>query len=159
MEMFHLILGVMTGIYLIVCSWWDLKDRMIYTFPCTVLTALWIGYSVLQGKVETRLLIAFIVMFLVLYVTFAITKAWGGGDNDLLLLFGAVYLAKLSGSLDVNVIISLCIGVASVLIIAFFIGWIESRVRKKKLNSHSSIAIAPGFAVVIGVFMIGGFCR
>ena len=159
MEMFHLILGVMTGIYLIVCSWWDLKDRMIYTFPCTVLTALWIGYSVLQGKVEARLLIAFIVMFLVLYVTFAITKAWGSGDNDLLLLFGAVYLAKLSESVGVNDIISLCIGVASVLIIAFFIGWIESRVRKKKLNPHSSIAIAPGFAVVISVFMIGGFCR
>lgn len=157
MEKYHIALAVITGIYLLLCSWWDLKDRMIYTFPCTLLTGLWVGYSVMKGEVQPRILMAYIVLFSVLYITFTITKAWGGGDSDLLLLFGAVHLAQMSGGFSLYDISSQCISLAIVLVIAAVVGFVEARIKGETLESDSSIAIAPGYAVVISYFMIGGF--
>ena len=51
MEAYHIILAVITGVYLLLCSWWDLKDRMIYTFPCMMLTGLWVSY---EGRSRTE---------------------------------------------------------------------------------------------------------
>ena len=157
MEKCHIILAVITGIYLVLCSWWDIKERMIYTFPCTMLTGLWIGYSIMKGEVEPRILMAYIVLFTVLYTTFVLTKAWGGGDSDLLLLYGAVHIAQMRGGFSLYDISSQCIGLAIVLVIAALVGFIEARVQGEKLECDSSIAIAPGYAVVISYFMIGGF--
>lgn len=157
MERYHVILAVITGIYLVLCSWWDIKERMIYTFPCSVLTGLWIGYSVMKGEVEPRILMAYIVLFTVLYTTFVLTKVWGGGDSDLLLLYGAVHIAQMSGGFSLYDISSQCIGLAIVLVIAAIVGFVEVRMQGEKLESDSSIAIAPGYAVVISYFMIGGF--
>ena len=157
METYHIILALITGIYLMLCSWWDLKDRMIYTFPCMMLTGLWVGYSVMKGEVEPKILLAYIVLFSVLYITFALTKAWGGGDSDLLLLFGAVHLAQMSGGLSLYDISSQCIAIAVVLVIAAVVGFVEARIKGETLDGDSSIAIAPGYAVVISYFMIGGF--
>lgn len=157
MEMYHIILAVITGTYLVLCSWWDLKDRMIYTFPCMMLTVLWVGYSVMRGEVESRVMLAYIVLFSVLYIAFVITKAWGGGDNDLLLLFGAVYLAQMKDGFSLYEISSQCIALIVVLVIAAAVGFIEARIKGETLEADSSIAIAPGYAVVISYFMMGGF--
>lgn len=157
MEMYHIILAVITGIYLVLCSWWDLKDRMIYTFPCMMLTILWVGYSIMRGEVEPRVLLAYIVLFSVLYITFVITKAWGGGDSDLLLLFGAVHLAQMKDRFSLYEISSQCIALIVVLVIAAAVGFIEARIKGETLEADSSIAIAPGYAVVISYFMMGGF--
>lgn len=159
MEKYYIVLAVMTGIYLGLCAWWDIKDRMIYTFPCMVLTGLWIGYSVMRGVVEPRILMLYIGLFSVLYITFVLTKAWGGGDSDLLLLYGAVYIAQMSGKFSLYDISIQCIGIAIVLIIAAIVGFVEARVKGERLERDSSIAIAPGYAVVISYFMIGGLLR
>ena len=42
----YLILSIVTGIYLILSSVRDLKERMIYSFPAIVLTLAWGTYSV-----------------------------------------------------------------------------------------------------------------
>lgn len=157
MEAYHIILAVITGVYLLLCSWWDLKDRMIYTFPCMMLTGLWVGFSIMKGVVEPKILLAYIVLFSVLYITFVLTKAWGGGDSDLLLLFGAVYLAQISGSFSLYDLSKQCIAIAVVLVIAAIVGIVEARLKGETLERDSSIAIAPGYAVVISYFMIGGF--
>ena len=135
MEAYHIILAVITGVYLLLCSWWDLKDRMIYTFPCMMLTGLWVGFSVMKGVVEPKILLAYIVLFSVLYITFVLTKAWGGGDSDLLLLFGAVYLAQISGSFSLYDISKQCIAIAVVLVIAAIVGIVEA------ITSTTAIAI------------------
>jgi len=44
-----------------------------------------------------------------------------------------------------------------VLVIAAVVGFVEARIKGETLESDSSIAIAPGYAVVISYFMIGGF--
>lgn len=157
MEIYHIILAVCTGIYLVLCAWWDLKDRMIYTFPCMMLTGLWVGYCIMVGEVEAKVLLAYIVLFSVFYITFALTKAWGGGDSDLLLLFGAVYLAQMKGGFSLLDISSQCISIAIILVIAALVGFVEAKLKGEKLEKDSAIAIAPGYAVVIGFFMIGGF--
>jgi len=157
LEIYHIILAVCTGIYLILCAWWDLRDRMIYTFPCMMLTWLWVGYCVMSGEVEPKVLLAYIVLFSVFYITFALTKAWGGGDSDLLLLFGAVYLAQMKGGFSLADISSQCISIAIILLIAALVGFVEAKIKGEKLEKDSSIAIAPGYAVVISFFMIGGF--
>lgn len=157
MEIYHIILAVCTGIYLVLCAWWDLKDRMIYTFPCMMLTGLWVGYCIMVGEVEAKVLLAYIVLFSVFYITFALTKAWGGGDSDLLLLFGAVYLAQMKGGFSLLDISSQCISIAIILVIAALVGFVEAKLKGERLEKDSAIAIAPGYAVVIGFFMIGGF--
>lgn len=157
MEIYHIILAVCTGIYLVLFAWWDLKDRMIYTFPCMMLTGLWVGYCIMVGEVEAKVLLAYIVLFSVFYITFALTKAWGGGDSDLLLLFGAVYLAQMKGGFSLLDISSQCISIAIILVIAALVGFVEAKLKGEKLEKDSAIAIAPGYAVVIGFFMIGGF--
>ena len=40
-----------------------------------------------------------------------------------------------------------------VLVSALFYGWLEARVKKIKIDKKSSIAVAPGFAVVIIAMM------
>lgn len=42
----YLILSIVTGIYLILSSVRDLKERMIYSFPAVVLALAWGIYSV-----------------------------------------------------------------------------------------------------------------
>lgn len=52
---------------------------------------------------------------------------------------------------------SQCISIAIILLIAAIVGFVEAKVKGEKLEKDSSIAIAPGYAVVISFFMIGGF--
>ena len=159
MDWFFVLLAVMTGIYLICATVWDIKSREIYTFPCNVLTVLWIVHAVLQGKVEVGVIAAYVVFFVILYVVFNMTKTWGAGDSDLLLLFGSVSLAQVNGRITLFDISGQCIALACVLIISAIIGFIEARFKRETLRKDSSIAIAPGYAVVIIGSLIGGFIK
>ena len=154
--MFLLLLIVATGIYLIFATVWDIRSREIYTFPCNVLTVLWIVYAVIRGGVDVKVMAAYIMFFIVLYIAFNVTKTWGAGDSDLLLLFGAVYLAHMNGAFTLIDVSSQCIALVVVLLVSATVGYVEARIKKKQLKRDSSIAIAPGYAVVIIGVIIGG---
>lgn len=157
MDMFFVLLAVATGIYLVLATVWDLKSREIYTFPCNLLTVLWIAYAFFRGNVEVKAMATYIVFFIGLYVAFNATKTWGAGDSDLLLLFGSVYLAHIDGAFSLMDISSQCIALVVVLLLSAGIGFVEAKIKKTDLRRDSSIAIAPGYAVVIIGIIIGGF--
>lgn len=52
--MFLVLLAVTTVIYLVLATVWDIKSREIYTFPCNLLTVLWIAYAFFSGNVEVK---------------------------------------------------------------------------------------------------------
>ena len=157
MDLFLLFLAATTGIYLVFATVWDLKSREIYTFPCNVLTALWIAYVFFRGNVDVKVMASYIVFFIALHIMFNLTKTWGAGDSDLLLLFGSVYLAHMSGVFTLLDVSKLCIALVFVLLLSVGIGYVEARRKNEHLKKTSSIAIAPGYAVVIIGIMIGGF--
>jgi len=159
LDWFLLFLAVVTGTYLVLAAVWDLKSREIYTFPCNVLTVLWIVYAFVQGNVDVKVIATYIIFFIALYVAFNMTKTWGAGDSDLLLLYSSVTLAQMDGVITLLDISSQCIALAVVLLISAVIGFIEAKIKKETLRKDSSIAIAPGYAVVIIGSIIGGFIR
>lgn len=159
MDWFLLFLAVVTGTYLVLAAVWDLKSREIYTFPCNVLTVLWIVYAFVQGNVDVKVIATYIIFFIALYVAFNMTKTWGAGDSDLLLLYGSVTLAQMDGVITLLDISSQCIALAVLLLVSAVIGFIEAKIKKETLRKDSSIAIAPGYAVVIIGSIIGGFTR
>lgn len=159
MDWFLLFLALLTGIYLVLAAVWDLKSREIYTFPCNMLTVLWIAYAFVQGNVDVKVIATYTIFFIALYVAFNMTKTWGAGDSDLLLLYGSVTLAQMDGAITLLDISSQCIALAVVLLVSAVIGFIEAKIKKETLRKDSSIAIAPGYAVVIIGSIIGGFIR
>lgn len=159
MDWFLLFLAVVTGTYLVLAAVWDLKSREIYTFPCNVLTVLWIVYAFVQGNVDVKVIATYIIFFIALYVAFNMTKTWGAGDSDLLLLYGSVTLAQMDGAITLLDVSSQCIALAVVLLVSAVIGFIEAKIKKETLRKDSSIAIAPGYAVVIIGSIIGGFIK
>lgn len=159
MDWFLVVLALLTGIYLVLAAVWDLKSREIYTFPCNVLTVLWIVYAFVQGNVDVKVIATYTIFFIALYVAFNMTKTWGAGDSDLLLLYGSVALAQMDGAITLLDVSSQCIALAVVLLVSAVIGFIEAKIKKETLRKDSSIAIAPGYAVVIIGSIIGGFIK
>lgn len=87
----YLILSIVTGIYLILSSVRDLKERMIYSFPAVVLALAWGIYSVELYENEYGFLLGAWVATVVLWFLFKRFSIWGEGDNDVFLLFAGVY--------------------------------------------------------------------
>ena len=156
MDVFFILLAISTAVYLVLATVWDIRSREIYTFPCNVLTVLWIVYAFICRNVDAKVMAAYIVFFICLYVAFNVTKTWGAGDSDLLLLFGSVYLAHMDGMFTLLDVSSQCIALVVVLLVSAVIGYVEARIKKEQLKRDSSIAIAPGYAVVIIGVIVGG---
>lgn len=91
----YLILSIVTGIYLILSSVRDLKERMIYSFPAIVLTLAWGTYSVELYENEYGFLLGAWIATVVLWFLFRRFSIWGEGDNDVFLLFAGVLLCTL----------------------------------------------------------------
>ena len=157
MDLFLLLLAVTTGIYLVLATVWDINSREIYTFPCNVLTVLWLAYAFFRGNVDVKVMALYIGFIIALYTLFNLTHIWGAGDSDLLLLFGSVYLAHMKVAFALLDVCKLCIALVLVLLLSMGIGFVEARRKKEHLKKTSSIAIAPGYTVVILGIMIGGF--
>jgi len=66
----YLILSIVTGIYLILSSVRDLKERMIYSFPAIVLTLAWGTYSVELYENEYGFLLGAWIATVVLWFLF-----------------------------------------------------------------------------------------
>lgn len=148
-----IMLIVLTSIYLIVASWQDLKERKIYSFPCNILSALWIIKIAMEMRMPSYLYLIYLSASLALYFVFTNKKIWGAGDSDLFFLFSVVYLSCVRGFLSIQFLLIEILLFIGVLVSALFYGWLEARVKKIKIDKKSSIAVAPGFAVVIIAMM------
>ncbi len=145
-----------TVIFLTVSFTTDIRERMIYAFPCMVFILSWILMGVIGIK-DTSFVIIVLLLHLFVYSIMRILKVWGDGDSDVFLLYGAVYAAFAITTLDVKgmfaYLIMELIGMIVALLLSFGIAGIEALIRKEKLEKQSSIAVVPGFSIVM-IYMI-----
>ena len=90
----YLILSIVTGIYLILSSVRDLKERMIYSFPAIVLTLAWGTYSVELYENEYGFLLGAWIATVVLWFLFRRFSIWGEGDNDVFYYLPEYYFVR-----------------------------------------------------------------
>lgn len=149
-------IAVATVIFLTVSFTTDIRERMIYAFPCMILILSWILMGVIGIK-DTSFVITVLLLHLFVYSIMRILKVWGDGDSDVFLLYGAVYAAFAITTLEVKgmsaYLIMELIGMIVALVLSFGIAGIEALIRKEKLGQQSSIAVVPGFSIVM-IFMI-----
>ncbi len=149
------VLCIVTAIYLCLASIWDIRERAIYSFPCEMLIVLWGGYLGASKSVSGIFLLIYILVGIFLYFFFRFKKVWGDGDSELLLVFMLVYLAfcKQFGIHEICIELVL---LASALFVAILIGYVEAKIKEETVCANSSIAVAPGFAIVTMIWMIRG---
>lgn len=150
------ILSFITIAYLLFVSVQDMRERVIYTFPANVLTVVWGVVAIQKMTMPAIAVVGVIAGYLMLYVLFNKLRIWGEGDSDLFLLSSSVFLAVISAKLSIGNIIWQIILFALVLVIALIAGFVEAKVKKTKLDKSSSIALAPGFLVVICAMLMKG---
>ena len=81
---------------------------------------------------------------------------WGAGDSDLFVLFTILYETFRVACFSIE---SLCLEIllfALAMILSLGIAWVEAKIRKEKLGKNSSIAVAPGLAIVTMILMWKG---
>lgn len=154
----YLILSIVTGIYLILSSVRDLKERMIYSFPAIVLTLAWGTYSVELYENEYGFLLGAWIATVVLWFIFRRFSIWGEGDNDVFLLFAGVLLCTLRFRTVPFLIFAASNLLALTQIGAVIVSLIEARVKKEKMTSQSKIAVVPGLCIVALGIMLYGIC-
>lgn len=147
-----LITVAITVAFMVLCFATDLKERMIYAFPCMTLIALWTVLGVISTGQFVLIGIA-VSVHLAIYFALKITGIWGDGDSDVFMLYGIIFMTMmLTGKYEIGVttyMILELIGMVCALIISFIVALIEARIKGQKLTKKSSVAVVPGFAVVI----------
>ncbi|SHJ62248.1 hypothetical protein [Parasporobacterium paucivorans] len=149
-------LMIMTSIYFVIVGLQDLWERKIYSFPCTILSALWMIKIAMETKMSIYMYLIYLALCLAIYYFFTQKRIWGAGDSDLFFLFSIVYLACAKGNISFEFLIIEILLFIAVLVSALMIGWIEAKFKKMKIGKESSIAVAPGFAVVLIAVMWKG---
>lgn len=154
----YIILSVVTGIYLILSAIQDLRERMIYSSPAVILAFAWGVHSVGLYENEMTFLICGWIVTAILWLFFKKFRIWGEGDNDVFLLFAGVLFCTLRFRTAPFLIFAASNFLALSQIGAVIIGLIEGRIKKEKVNCHSSIAVVPGLCVVLLGVMCYGVC-
>lgn len=154
----YLILSIVTGLYLILSSVRDLKERMIYSFPAIVLTLAWGTYSVELYENEYGFLLGAWIATVVLWFLFRRFSIWGEGDNDVFLLFAGVLFCTLRFRTVPFLIFAASNLLALTQIGAVIVSLIEARVKKEKVTSQSKIAVVPGLCIVVLGILLYGIC-
>jgi len=126
---------------------------MIYSFPALPLAVIW-WIKAIGGTEDRQIMYVIVIVHIFLYFLFKVVRIWADGDNDLFFLFAAVYSTVHGISAPLSFITVELISIVMVMSVAMIIGYGEARRKKEKLSSCSSIAVAPGFALSILVFMI-----
>lgn len=146
-----------TVAFMVLCFATDLRERMIYAFPCMTLIALW----TVLGAISTGqfVLIGIVVsVHFAIYFALKITGIWGDGDSDVFMLYGIIFMTMmLTGKYEIGVttyMILELIGMVCALLISFIVALIEARIKGQKLTKKSSVAVVPGFAVVIVLMVV-----
>lgn len=153
----YVILMIVTILYLLLASKRDLKERMVFTVPLTVLHVMWSLYLWIGMTWSDHFLCLFWLAHLMIYVLFNHFEIWGGGDSDLFLLFGDVCLATGSIMNGYSIAIKECIALCIGLILSIVISRIEASVKEEEMTKQRSVAVVPGMAAVMIALLMKGF--
>ena len=113
MTVMYLILAVLSIVYLVVATFMDLKERMIFVFPIVVLQMLWSTYLLFSGAYDGTFLTIYWIVNLIIYLLLNHFEIWGAGDSDLFLLMGNVCLVASANMNGYMAAISECIGLGA----------------------------------------------
>lgn len=149
-------LMILTSIYLVVVGIQDVKERKIYSFPCTLLSALWMIKISMEMWMPSYIYLIYFAVSLALYCVFTKKRIWGAGDSDLFFLFTVVFMSCTNSVISFRFLFVEILLFIVVLASALILGFLEANIRRMKLSKTSSIAVAPGFAIVIIAIMWRG---
>lgn len=149
-------LAVITMVYLLLISIQDLRERAFYSFPANILTTLWSVFAIRGMDMTDDRVILVVLGYIAIYVVFNALRVWGEGDSDLLMLGTAIYWSVKKSAFGIDSIIYQIILLVLVLLLAIGVGFFETKIRKKRLEKLSSIALAPGFFLVVGAVLLKG---
>lgn len=150
------ILNALSIVYVLASAGMDLRERMIYTFPCDALVTLGGMYLFISHVYPMWFVACNLCLDLSVCLIFKWRKIWGAGDSNLLLLFFVVYMMNSSHGAGVMFFVAEMMMFAIALAFAIVFGYLEVKKKHKKLNKNCSIAVAPGFAVAIIVIIFSG---
>lgn len=152
-----LITVAITVAFMVLCFATDLRERMIYAFPCMTLIALWTVLGTISTGQFVMIGIAVSVHFAI-YLALKITGIWGDGDSDVFLLYGMIFMTMmLTGKYEIGITMYMIlelIGMVFALVVSFVVALIEAKIKGQKLTKKSSVAVVPGFAVVIILMVV-----
>ena len=152
-----LITVAITVAFMVLCFATDLRERMIYAFPCMTLIALWTVLCAISTGQFVMIGIAVSVHFAI-YLALKITGIWGDGDSDVFLLYGMIFMTMmLTGKYEIGITMYMIlelIGMVFALVVSFVVALIEAKIKGQKLTKNSSVAVVPGFAVVIVLMVV-----
>lgn len=137
----------------------DVRERMIYVFPITMLHMMWSIYLYGFTDYPKMLLVTFWIVHLVLYVLLNKCSIWGGGDSDMLLVFADIVWATSASINGYSLVIRECLYLIVGLICSIAIGLIEGKVRKQEVKRTNEIAVIPGLSLVMILLMVQYFVR
>ncbi len=145
---------VLVMLYAILCFVTDLKERKMYSLPANVLgMVIFFVNEYLRDGEDMSLVVILIVSFIV-FRLMAKLKVWGEGDSDYLFMLTQL-IAGLSIDYGVMTFLIIELGAIAVsLTVSVIIAFIETRVRKEKLDKHYKAAALPGFSVVTELLCI-----
>ena len=136
-----------TVAFMMLCFATDLRERMIYAFPCMTLIALWTVLGVISTGQYMLIGIA-VSVHLAIYLALKIIGIWGDGDSDGIIFMTLMLTDKYEIGVTMYMILEL-IGMVFALLVSFVVALIEAKIKGQKLTKKSSVAVVPGFAVVI----------
>ena len=146
-----------TVAFMVLCFATDLRERMIYAFPCMTLIALWTVLGVISTGQYMLIGIA-VSVHLAIYFALKIIGIWGDGDSDVFLLYGIIFMTMmLTDKYEIGVTMYMIlelIGMVFALLVSFVVALIEAKIKGQKLTKKSSVAVVPGFAVVIVLMVL-----
>lgn len=152
-----LITVAITVAFMVLCFATDLRERMIYAFPCMTLIALWIVLGAISTGQFVMIGIA-VSVHLAIYLALKITGIWGDGDSDVFLLYGMIFMTMmLTGKYEIGITMYMILEIIVMvfaLIVSFVVALIEAKIKGQKLTKKSSVAVVPGFAVVIILMVV-----
>ena len=155
-----LVLAVVTMVELLLLARMDLKERKVYSFPILMMSLSWLSYLLSTGEYKWQFLLSFAALNMSVWFLFNRFKLWGAGDSDMFLVLSNILLAVVGPCRGSKILFLESIALIVVMLSAMFFGYIESKVKKEKLNLHSQVAVVPGFAFVIcGLLVMGVFGR
>ena len=130
---------------------------MIYAFPCMTLIALWAVLCAISTGQFVMIGIA-VSVHLAIYLALKITGIWGDGDSDVFLLYGMIFMTMmLTGKYEIGITVYMILEIIVMvfaLIVSFVVALIEAKIKGQKLTKKSSVAVVPGFAVVIILMVV-----
>ena len=135
----------------------DIRERMIYVFPITMLHIMWSIYLYGFTDYPKLLLVIFWITHLILYVLLNKCAIWGGGDSDMLLVFADIVWATSVSMNGYSLVIRECLYLMIGLICSIAIGLIEEKVKKQVVKGTNEIAVIPGLSLVMILLMVWYF--